>query len=229
MTQLPTTQYPSMQATYVQRLRLTFSKIGPTRFIGHLDLARTMERVLNRAKIPVTYTQGFNRRPRMQMASALPLGFTSDCEMIDILLDKQVEPAIIKDQLMAKMAPGIILHSVAEVSLTAPALQNSTVAAVYTVTPLDPIDTTALQQAVEDLLSSESHMRTRARGKRRKPYDLRPLIEELTLVAADSPTLHMRLSLQEGKTGRPDEVLYALGLDPADTRIHRTQIILADS
>ena len=219
-----------MQATYVQRLRLTFSKIGPTRFIGHLDLARTMERVLNRAKIPVTYTQGFNRRPRMQMASALPLGFTSDCEIIDILLDEQVEPAIIKEQLMVKMAPGIILHSVAEVSLTAPALQNSTVAAVYTVTPLDPIDTTALQQAVEDLLSSESHMRTRARGKRRKPYDLRPLIEELRLVeTADSLILHMHLTLQEGKTGRPDEVLYALGLDPADTRIHRTQIILADS
>ena len=64
----------------------------------------------------------------MQMASALPLGFTSDCEMIDILLDEQVEPAIIKEQLMAKMAPGITLHSVAEVSLTAPALQNSTVA-----------------------------------------------------------------------------------------------------
>ena len=73
-------------------------------------------------------------------------------------------------------------------------------------------------------------MRTRTRGKRRKPYDLRPLIEELRLVeTVDSPTLHMRLSLQEGKTGRPDEVLYALGLDPADTRIHRTQIILGDS
>ena len=218
-----------MQPTYVQRLRLTFSKIGPTRFIGHLDLARTMERVLNRAKIPVTYTQGFNRRPRMQMASALPLGFTSDCEMIDILLDERVEPETVKAQLMAKMAPGIVLHTVEEVPIAAPALQISTVTAVYTVTPLDPLDTTALQQAIDELLASESHMRTRARGKRRKPYDLRPLIEELRLIATDTPTLHMRLSLREGKTGRPDEVLYALGLDPADTRIHRTQIILADS
>jgi hypothetical protein len=39
----------------------------------------------------------------------------------------------------------------------------------------------------------------------------------------------MRLLLQEGKTGRPDEVLYALTLDPADARIHRTQLILADA
>ena len=219
-----------MQPTYVQRLRLTFSKMGPTRFIGHLDLARTMERVLNRAKIPVTYTQGFNRRPRMQMASALPLGFTSDCEIIDILLDEVVAPDRIKEMLLAKMAPGIILHTVEEVPINDPALQASTVTAVYTVTPLDPIDASALQQTIDDLLASETHMRERARGKRRKPYDLRPLIEEIRLEeTADAPTIHMRLALQEGKTGRPDEVLYALGLDPADTRIHRTQIILADS
>jgi radical SAM-linked protein len=104
-----------MQPTYVQRLRLTFSKVGPTRFIGHLDLARTLERVLNRANIPVTYTQGFNRRPRMQMAAALPLGFTSECEMVDILLDEQMEPTAVQQQLLAKMAPGIILHKVEEV------------------------------------------------------------------------------------------------------------------
>jgi radical SAM-linked protein len=227
----------SMQPTYVQRLRLTFSKIGPTRFIGHLDLARTMERVLNRAKIPVTYTQGFNRRPRMQMASALPLGFTSDCEMIDILLDEQVDPEVNKAQLMAKMAPGIILHTVAEVPLEASLLQNCTVAAVYQVTLLDPIDTTELQQKIDALMAADSHMRQRARGRKRKPYDLRPLIEELRLLEttlsadsqpADTPTIQMRLLLQEGKTGRPDEVLHSLDLDPADARIHRTQIILAD-
>jgi radical SAM-linked protein len=219
-----------MQATYVQRLRLTFSKIGPTRFIGHLDLARTLERVLNRAKIPVTYSQGFNRRPRMQMASALPLGFTSDCEMVDILLDEAMEPDDTKAQLMAKMAPGILLHSVEEVPLDAPLLQNSTLSAVYQVTMLDPVDTADLQDKIAALMASETHMRQRARGNKRKTYDLRPLIEELTLVeTAESPTLHMRLSLQEGKTGRPDEVLYSLDLDPADARIHRTQIILADS
>jgi radical SAM-linked protein len=219
-----------MQPTYVQRLRLTFSKVGPTRFIGHLDLARTWERILNRAKLPITYTQGFNRRPRMQMAAALPLGFTSECEMVDILLDERVNPTVSKGQLMAKMAPGILLHRVEEVPLDAPLLQNCTIAAVYQVTLLDPADPAALQQAIDDLMASDSHIRQRARGHKRKPYDLRPLIEELNLLeAAESPSLHMRLLLQEGKTGRPDEVLYALNLDPTGARIHRTHIILADS
>jgi hypothetical protein len=86
-----------------------------------------------------------------------------------------------------------------------------------------------LQQAIDELMAADSHLRQRARGEKRKPYDLRPLIEELNLLETAEPTaLQMRLSLMEGKTGRPDEVLYALKLDPADARIHRTQIILAE-
>jgi hypothetical protein len=38
----------------------------------------------------------------------------------------------------------------------------------------------------------------------------------------------MHLYLLPGKTGRPDEVLDALGLDPLAARIHRKAIILAD-
>ena len=66
-----------MQTIVVQRLRMQFSKVGPTRFIGHLDLARTLERSSNRARLPMAYTLGFNKRMRLQLAPALPLGFTS--------------------------------------------------------------------------------------------------------------------------------------------------------
>ncbi len=62
-----------MQANYVQRIRLVYSKLGNTRYIGHLDLARTLQRAINRARIPIAYTQGYNKRPRMQLADALPL------------------------------------------------------------------------------------------------------------------------------------------------------------
>jgi hypothetical protein len=36
----------------------------------------------------------------------------------------------------------------------------------------------------------------------------------------------MRLTAREGATGRPEEVLLALGLDPADFRVERLQLIL---
>ena len=218
-----------MQANYSQRLRLIFSKSGPTRFIGHLDLAQTLERSLNRARIPVAYTQGFNQRPRMQMAAALPLGFTSECEMADIWLTETTEPEQVRQQLMAKMAPGITIHQVEDVVLKAPTLQTLTRESAYTVTMLDPVDTAVLQQNITDLLAADTLMRERGHGKKRKEYDLHPLIYHLRLIPGSDPvTLEMRLAMAENKHGRPDEVLLELGLDPLAARIHRTAIVLAD-
>jgi radical SAM-linked protein len=220
-----------MQANYVQRLRLTFSKLGPTRFIGHLDLALTLERSLNRARIPVAYTQGFNKRPRMQMASALPLGYTSEGELADIWLMEQMAPEAAREQMMSRMAPGLEIHQVEEVDLQAPALQTITLASHYRATPLDPVNAGELQGRIDTLLAEERHMRQRLRGKKKKPYDLRPLIYELALERASDGQVHilMKLALEPSKTGRPDEVLDSLGLDPLAARLHRLRIVLDES
>ncbi len=249
-----------MQANYVQRLRLTFSKGGAARYIGHLDLARALERALNRARIPVAYTQGFNRRPRMQMAAALPLGYTSEYELADILLRERMEPEEMRQRLMSRMAPGIDVYRAAEVPTTGASLQALTLESSYLATPLDPVDTAVLQQRITEIMAADSLIRERTRKGKTKAYDLRPLIYELRLeenpqisqisqnpqitqmaqISQDlipdnprqprqtRPAIFMRLSLQPSKTGRPDEVLMALGLDPLDTWIHRLEIVLRE-
>ena len=215
-----------MQANYVQRLRFVFSKIGPTRYISHLDVARALERALNRAKIPLAYTQGYNKRPRMQLAAALPLGFTSDCEIADIWLMEAVDPDIAHEMMMSKMAPGIEIFEVREISLSDPATQTLTAEAKYEAIILDQVDKSDLQDRIDDFMTAESIERER----RGKVYDLRELVLDLTLVetADGAPRIDMHLYLLPGKTGRPDEVLDALGLDPLAARIHRQAIILAD-
>jgi radical SAM-linked protein len=215
-----------MQANYVQRLRFIFSKTGPTRYIGHLDVARALERALNRAKIPLAYTQGYNKRPRMQLADPLPLGFTSECEIADIWLMEAVEPEKAHDMMMSRMAPGIEIFEVAEIPLSAPATQTLTAEARYEVIVLDPIEKTDLQSRIDAFLSAE----TVERERRGKVYDLRALVLDLTLDESEDGALriHMHLYLMPGKTGRPDELIDALGLDPLAARIHRKAIILAD-
>ena len=219
-----------MQANYVQRLRLIFSKGGPARYISHLDLARTLERALNRAKIPVAYTQGFNRRPRMQMATALPLGYTSQYELADILLTESMEPDQAKAQLMAKMAPGIEILEVFEVPTNAPSLQSVTQSSAYVATPLDPVDFAELQARVAAILAADKLERERERRGKKKVYDLRPLILDLSAAQDEDGQvhIHMNLCLEPSKTGRPDEVLDALGFDPLDMRICRTGMVLAE-
>ncbi|MBP7999638.1 MAG: TIGR03936 family radical SAM-associated protein [Chloroflexi bacterium] len=204
---------------------MRFSKIGPTRFIGHLDLARTLERSLNRARIPMAYTQGFNKRMRLQLAAALPLGFTSDCELVDFFLQEQMPLNEARTRLEAKLAPGLILHDLWEVPLKLPPLQNQVQSAVFTVTLLDPVPRADLQQRITDLMAAPTLIRER----RDKSYDLRPLILDLSLDEGPDLVLQMVLWQLPSKTGRPDEVAAALGLDPLATRIHRTILTLEET
>ncbi len=216
-----------MQPNYVQRLQLVFSKQGPTRYIGHLDLARTLERSLNRAQIPLAYTQGYNPRPRLNLATALPLGFTSECELADIWLLELVDPRLALEAMQEKMAPGIYIHDITEKDLRAPALQTLVTEAAYSVTITDQIEIDDLNQHIAGLLSASKVMRER----RGKVYDLRLLVLDLESILDDEGriVLNMTLMQQPGKTGRPDEVLLALDLDPLAAHIHRTRLIMADA
>lgn len=217
-----------MQSIYVQRLRLTFTKEGSTRYIGHLDLARALERAFNRAKLPLAYSQGFNPRPKMQMASALPLGYASKCELVDILMTEKMELEQARTQIMKRMAPGIVISGIEDVPLSEPALQMQTVSAHYTAILLDPVDLADLNSRIAALIASETHVRELVRGSKRKSYDLRPLIKLLSLDEdrGGHPVLDMELVLMPSMTGRPDELLQALDIDPLSARISRTKINL---
>lgn len=68
-------------------LRMKYSKIGMMRFIGHLDLVRTLTRAFARSSLPVLYSQGFSPHMKLSFGPSLPLGFTSECELLDIEID----------------------------------------------------------------------------------------------------------------------------------------------
>lgn len=210
----------------------TTSKGGPARFISHLDLARALERALNRAALPVAYSQGFNRRPRLSLAAALPLGYTSAAEVADVWLTEAVEPEVFQARLMARMAPGIVVLAVAEAPLTAPSLQQQLAESVYEVGLPAGEDAAPLRQAVAELLAATTLVRQRHRPKdnRSQSFDLRPLILDLALEEREGGVLNLRLRLVQSATqmGRPDDVLAALGLEPLDARVHRVALHFAD-
>jgi radical SAM-linked protein len=184
------------------------------RFTGHLDLMRAWARLLRRAALPIAYTQGYNPQVRLNLAAALPLGFTSECEVIDVWLKDPLAPEEFLVRAAAAVPPGLTVHTAREVDLKAKSLQSQLVATVYVVALTPSSD---LASRIEALLGATSLPRAR----RGTEYDLRPLIEELGL---EDEGLGMRLAARPGATGRPDEVLFALGLDALSYRIHRTHL-----
>jgi radical SAM-linked protein len=204
------------------RYRLTFAKTTAMRFTGHLDLHRTWERTFRRAGLPLVYSQGYNPRPRLQLASALPLGFTSQGEVIDFRLEHALPTDEITDTLLPALPPGLELLEIEEIELRAPALQTQLQESEFIITFLDPFPD--LQQRCMDLLDAGELPRER----RGKPYDLRPLVLELMILENDQDgcqRLYARLSAREGTTARPEELVLALGGAPETTRVHRIRLI----
>ena len=68
------------------KLRIKFKKVGKLQYISHLDLVRTMNKIIVRAKLPIWYTEGFNPKPKMTFAAPLSIGTESVCEFMDVTL-----------------------------------------------------------------------------------------------------------------------------------------------
>ena len=71
-------------------LRVKFKKVGNLQYISHLDLVRTMHKIIVRAKLPLWYTEGFNPKPKMVFAAPLSIGTESMTEFLDIRLCERI-------------------------------------------------------------------------------------------------------------------------------------------
>lgn len=206
------------------RIRITFAKQGPLRYTGHLDLHKLWERAARRAQLPLAYSQGFHPQPKMNMAAALPLGFSSRCEVMDMKLEREIQLDGLREKLQQTLPAGIQVLKVESTDERAPALQIQVASAEYQVTLLGSVDAFELRRKTDSVMEAESIIRER----RGKSYDLRPLIEELQIMeSAGAPAIQilMRLAAREGATGRPEEVLDVLGIPFEETRIERTRLM----
>ncbi|MFZ3078141.1 MAG: TIGR03936 family radical SAM-associated protein [Bellilinea sp.] len=209
----------------MMRCRITYRKTAPLRYTGNLDIQKIWERYLRRAGLPVAYSQGFHPQPRIQQACPLPLGFLSQAELADIYLDDDtLRPEDIAHSLQTMPYPGIEIAAVEQVDLTEATLAGRVTATEYLAEWIDPIDADQFAPKVTALLNAPQLLRSR----REKDYDLRPLIEALEVLSADSThnaMLRMQLSARQGATGRPEEVVSELGYAPFDARYTRTRIM----
>src|SRR5512143_1504284 len=105
------------------RVRLTFSKTGALRYIGHLDLQTLWERAARRAGLPLAYSHGFHPQAKITFASALPLGFSSRAEVMDLRLLDDMELTRLPTVLKAALPDGITILDVSQVDEAEPALQ----------------------------------------------------------------------------------------------------------
>ena len=208
------------------RIRIHFHKTNAMRYTGHLDLHKAWERTMRRARLPLAYSQGFHPQPKINLACALPLGFTSECELVDVFLEKEIPMEEIERKLSPALPPGILVTRLETIPQDEPALQTQVQSAEYQVTLL--VETPEVEKQIANLMQAHDISRIR-RGKN---YDLRPLVEDYSFLSPDETgraRIRLQLAAREAATGRPDEFIAALGYEPYDARYHRTRLLLRES
>lgn len=212
-----------------RRHRITFGTSRSLAYVSVLELGTVWERTLRRARTPLKYSQGFNPRPRMHFAAPLPVGCGTEADLLDVLLDEAWPSGALLRALRSVAPQDLTVIDTRAVPDDDPALSEQLTQTEYRVWLRD-VKEEAVATAIEKLLAQESVLLPkRGRRHRGKSYDLRPLIVDLQSVP-DTPTpwsgLWMRLQARPGATGRPDEVLKALGLVDHPQRCFRTRLIL---
>jgi radical SAM-linked protein len=219
-----TSPNPPSQQPVLTRIRVTFSKSGSLIYTGALDLQKLWERVLRRAELKVAYTQGFSPGPRINLASALPLGVTGENELADFWFTEAPDLDTFCEKVNRSSPPGLHALQAEFVPLSTPALQTRVDSSEYRTGLFPAEQLPGIIESVKSILEAE----TIPRERRGKPYDLRPLILGLVLHPNEngSGVLEMHLKAREGATGRADEVLAVLGLEPASVSLSRVGIHL---
>lgn len=77
----------------VYTVRIKFNKTGSLQYISHLDLVRTMSKIVVRTKLPLWYTEGFNPKPKMVFAAPLSIGTESLTEFMDLRITERIPEA----------------------------------------------------------------------------------------------------------------------------------------
>ena len=89
------------------RYLIKYTKESEIKFIAHLDLMRTIQKVVRRAQLPVKYSKGFNPHMALSIAQPLSVGVYSSGEYMDLILTEEVDEQEIIDRLNEKTASGI--------------------------------------------------------------------------------------------------------------------------
>jgi radical SAM family uncharacterized protein/radical SAM-linked protein len=186
---------------YTNKFRISYSKRGPAKYFGHLELIQIFRRAFRRARIPLKYSEGFHPLPKISFETALPIGIESIEEYFVITVGEKVDSEALVTQLNRELPNGITIRDCVPCPLRSS--DEAGGPASYTVQLKNGGFS---ESALQDFLSRETWPIHKTSPKGRiKRIDLRTVIKSLKLIAPD--TLMMTVNGEPGETVRPPEAI----------------------
>lgn len=214
------------------RVRIRFCKLGKIRWTSHRDVARMWERAFRRERLPLAYSGGFSPRPKVSFGLALPTGYESVAEYIDVdLVGFPADGvAMLPARLSAALPEGVDATAAEVMALPAPSLQEEVSSCTWVWgVEVDEGDRAPSHEEigarVAECLAADELIVTRPRKGVEQTDDIRPGIMELEIAgpnAGDSASVWLRAELAcQPRAIRPSEVTLALGLGLEERNVRR--------
>ncbi|MCR5404836.1 MAG: TIGR03936 family radical SAM-associated protein [Butyrivibrio sp.] len=212
------------------KLRLKFSKNGPIKFIGHLDVMRYFQKAIRRADLDIKYSEGFSPHQLLSFAQPLGVGATSDGEYLDMVLNSFVSASDVMDRLNAVMNEGISILAVKELSDNEEKAMTVSFAARYMIRFRESLKPDFdWISAMTEYLSEERLLAVKKTKSGEKEIDMKPMIYEFSF-DRESESVNLLLAMGSLTTLKPallfEYFFKSLGrqFSPVMLDIHRLDI-----
>lgn len=164
------------------RYLIKYTKESEIKFISHLDVLRTIQRIIRRARLPIEYSKGFNPHMNISIAQPLSVGMYSSGEYMDVVLTEKLNEKYIKEELNQNSPAGIHILDVTMVPVKEnekkfPQSMALIDAAKYEI-HIKYSDTNALEKELISLLQNNEWKIVKKSKSGEKLVNIKPMIKE---------------------------------------------------
>ncbi|MEA5142319.1 MAG: TIGR03936 family radical SAM-associated protein [Oscillibacter sp.] len=215
----------------MSKLRLLFIKEAQASYISHLDLMRTFQRVFPRTELDIRHSQGFHPHPIMSIVLPLPVGQSSDCELLDFEVTQDTDGAGIAEKLNGGLPSGLRALSCYE--STRPVRELALVRADVEMEYDAGVPEGAAEQLKELFARPSLVIEKRTKRKELAEVDVAPMLHSLTLEAGEKVLL-ARVTVMAQNPGLNPQLLGKViekklpALTPDFIRVRRRELLDAD-
>lgn len=165
------------------RYLIKFSKGEGIKFISHLDLMRTIQRIIRRSEVPIEYSKGFNPHMALSLAQPLSVGVYSDGEYMDIVLTEKMQVDDILARLNEAAPPTIRFFEATPIEIVenvkrVPQAMALLDAGRYII-KLKLVNEEKVEEKMASLLNENAWETLKKSKKGEKMSDIKPLVKEL--------------------------------------------------
>ena len=215
----------------MSKLRLLFVKEKQASYISHLDLLRTFQRAFPRTELEIKHSQGYHPHPILSIVLPLPVGQSSECELLDFEVTQDTDGSGIVEHLNTGMPNGLRVLECYEAKR--PIRELAYLRAAMELEYDNGVPEGGLDRLRQLFARSELVIQKRTKRKDLADVDIAPMIHRIELTEGEG-VIRADVVVQAQNPGLNPQLLgkaierYLPELTPDFIRVRRTAILDAE-